>query len=640
MTNVAQQVRSDATRQDPSTPKGTSARGRPRAPIGRRVLRWRPYAVLLGITGLAVAVRYPTLRQPLIEAHAFRQTQTAFTARIFHQSGIDVLHPQVPVLGEPWSIPFEFPLFQVLATVPMNLGVGVDAAMRLTSLLFFITTAVLVWLVVRHVTRSTVSASAATVFFCFSPFSLLWSRTSLMEFLATAAAVGYAWTAIRWWDCRRRPWAFVAALLGVVAMLVKLTTGLFWVLPIAGWILSDDRGGGLRERVRRALHPGLAGIVGPGLVAGLLWTRHADAVKGGTSTTVWLTSSHLTEWNFGTVAQRSLAQHWITVFDRMEQLLVGRYVCIALVVAALVLTTRRWFWLSIVATALAPILVFFNLYVVHDYYLAAVSPAIAMLLGAGVGDLADRIRSRSFVVPTALGLVALWLVVSLSTTTPYWRAGYKQVDLRKEGNPLPFEIADNSRPTDRVVAVGLDWDPTVFYQADRRGTMLVDEAKTGYPTVTLLEDLRRRGYELFVSPNPAADPIQWSTTWPWVGAVSPHVYRLGERSVDVEGAIAVATSDSGAFDEARAIGRIVGEAIEVPCSSGAEVPAGPGALWLRLAPSAPGVRVTVDAAVAPLPASAVIVHPSVTGSSVRVTCAGAESLLIVTAVVGPPPRSG
>ena len=35
----------------------------------------------------------------------FRQTQTAYTARIYHEQGIDLLHPKLPVLGEPFEVP-------------------------------------------------------------------------------------------------------------------------------------------------------------------------------------------------------------------------------------------------------------------------------------------------------------------------------------------------------------------------------------------------------------------------------------------------------------------------------------------------------------------------------------------------------
>ena len=76
------------------------------------MVRWLP-AVLLVFT---VLIHLPTFDQPLVERHNFRQTQTAFTARIYHEEGIDLFDPKLPVLGPPWEVPFEFPLFQAAAS--------------------------------------------------------------------------------------------------------------------------------------------------------------------------------------------------------------------------------------------------------------------------------------------------------------------------------------------------------------------------------------------------------------------------------------------------------------------------------------------------------------------------------------------
>ena len=102
---------------------------------------------------LAALVVYvaPTLHAPLLEGHVFRQTQTAWTAREFREEGIDFLHPKLPVFAALFEAPFEFPLFQALAMLPMDLGVAEDTALRLTCLVCFVLTALLLWGLVRHV---------------------------------------------------------------------------------------------------------------------------------------------------------------------------------------------------------------------------------------------------------------------------------------------------------------------------------------------------------------------------------------------------------------------------------------------------------------------------------------------------------
>jgi 4-amino-4-deoxy-L-arabinose transferase-like glycosyltransferase len=87
-------------------------------------------------------------------------------------------------------VPFEFPLFQAAASAVMDFGVADDRAMRVTGLACFLLTALLLFGLVRHV-AGRVSAFAALAAFVFTPFALVWGRASLMEYLATAGAVGF-----------------------------------------------------------------------------------------------------------------------------------------------------------------------------------------------------------------------------------------------------------------------------------------------------------------------------------------------------------------------------------------------------------------------------------------------------------------
>lgn len=52
----------------------------------------------------------------IFDFHGFRQAQTAISANSILYGG-PILHYETPVLGPPWSIPFEFPLYQVLVAL-------------------------------------------------------------------------------------------------------------------------------------------------------------------------------------------------------------------------------------------------------------------------------------------------------------------------------------------------------------------------------------------------------------------------------------------------------------------------------------------------------------------------------------------
>src|SRR5690242_6357999 len=53
------------------------------------------------------------INQPIADLHQFRQTQTAITAYWMAKGGPWLAY-ETPVLGYPWSIPFEFPVYQYL----------------------------------------------------------------------------------------------------------------------------------------------------------------------------------------------------------------------------------------------------------------------------------------------------------------------------------------------------------------------------------------------------------------------------------------------------------------------------------------------------------------------------------------------
>src|SRR5215471_6317421 len=74
---------------------------------------------------------------PIVERHGFRQSQTAISA-YWLSRGTPFLAYETPVLGPPWSIPFEFPLYQWLVSLwSRATSTPIDQSGRVISLLFF-----------------------------------------------------------------------------------------------------------------------------------------------------------------------------------------------------------------------------------------------------------------------------------------------------------------------------------------------------------------------------------------------------------------------------------------------------------------------------------------------------------------------
>jgi hypothetical protein len=392
--------------------------------------------------------RLPTLTEALVEVHAFRQTQTAYTALEYHRFGIDLLQTPLPTMGPPWVVPFEFPLFQAAAALVMDAGVPTDLALRLTSLAFFVLSAGLLAAIIRLELGDRVAA-LTLVAFVIAPLGLLWSRTSTIETLAVAASLASVLGALRW-DRGGSRWDLAMGIgFGILAALVKITTAAVWLVPAL-------------LLLRRSRLMAVA-IVGVSLGAGLVWTAYADAIKAASPAIAGLvsTTTSMRIWNFGTLAQRLDPATWLTMAGWAVGLLVPLLILAPRVLGA----SRLGLWA--IGTLLLGPLVLTNLYAVHDYYWMAIAPAMAILVGLVIQRLLTMPDRRA----ARIRLMGAGVLVGLSFIAyPRWINAYNGTDelgtLR-----LAAEIRSETAPGDLVAISGQDWSPAVLFYADRRGYM-------------------------------------------------------------------------------------------------------------------------------------------------------------------------
>ena len=576
----------------------------------------------LALTVFVLAV-VRTLDQPLLEAHGFRQTQTAYTARIYHQDGIDLLHPKLPVLGEPFEVPFEFPLFQAAASVVMDAGVDDDVAMRLTGLVCFLLTATLLNGLVRHVADRP-SAVAALVAFLATPFALIWGRTSMIEYLATAGAVGFAWATVAWRENRRPEVAGLALVAWLVGMLVKPTTAAFWLLPALGYRTTNPRA---TSRGRTAAV--LALLVLVPLAATALWTRHADAIKAASPVTDWLTSSELEDWNFGSLSQRFDRGVWGVIVGRVVVHVIGLagVALLAVALVALARSAQRLFWVGVVLAGALPPLVFTNLYLVHDYYLAAVTPALAALLGFAAGFIWRHLPPKAPIRAIAAVTGLLLAASTVGFDHAYWRHAW-------DGEPdratlaLARQLARVSEPDDRIGVIGLDWSPAVLYYADRWGLMIVDQREA-----EALAALHRERYHRVLVRQPEETDLRALARWRWVASLSENVYGVADGMEELPTSPLLATDSANI-----AAGRPLRHGLHIRCDGRpATIPSGAHGTLVRVANVGSTTQVSAADGLAPLPARrAILLSPELaTHGTIALRCSGPPLTVDVSAAVFP-----
>ena len=406
--------------------------------------------------------------------HLFRQTHVTFMIREY-MSDFFQLSP-LPIFGPPWQLPLEFPLFEWVAALGgQAFGLSPLIAGRLLALICFETCGVLAaYLALRWFS---VSASITTmILFQFLPFGFQWGNAPLIEFLAVAGVMVAIVAADTWKNHRQRLWLAIASLGMLVAFLVKPPTAIAWLPAYCAVAAAWTQKGFVRsnlERSRLLIPPVL------GLAAAFIWTRYADSVKAANPFTAYQTSSKLTEWNFGTAAQRLEFKTWQTVFGYSSAIIGFWPFFIALLVFGLYVWSRRPELIGLSITLLIGPLIFFNLYYRHSYYQCAIYPALVIVMGAGVGALIRLASSgeklSSGGTPLLKALLVAQMSVAIALITAWKSPAGTEISARQFVGPRDIPIANEIAATPQgsgVILVGCDWDPRYLYFGGRRGLMI------------------------------------------------------------------------------------------------------------------------------------------------------------------------
>ena len=424
----------------------------------------RPWTWAVGLMGLYVIGVLPSIGQSLLESHAFRQTQTAYTAVLYAERGIDLLRPPLPILGPPGIIPLEFPLFQAAGALLMGTGLEADLVMRLTGLAAFLGTAVAVFALARRL-MSPLAALVALAAFLFNAHAWVYGRASLIEYLAAGAGVAFLYFALRWVEeASARHW-LLAVVAGCVATLVKITTGAFYLLPALLLRTRDGRWG--------FQSPMVWALVGSAAAIGLAWSAYAQGVRAETPASDFLALQNQPAWLFGTIAQRLDPGEWRLPLVAILTLTGSGLVAWA---PMALLQSRQAaqspFAVALWGVAVAMPLVMFNLYVVHDYYYAAIAPLIAIAIGFGVERLIAH-RSRRWAKRTMVGLAGAWLATIIGLFGS-WTIIYGTPSEEERAMRVATFIAEHSDPDDWVIQRGVGWNPSFLYYARRHGIAVPD----------------------------------------------------------------------------------------------------------------------------------------------------------------------
>jgi hypothetical protein len=440
--------------------------------VGRFVRRELTFErFLLGLLALALLVDLAVLCrgvfQPLLDQYFARQTQTALTSYWLIRGG-PILAYETPVAGFPWSLPFEFPVYQILVALFSNTGVPLDAAGRIVSFVFFVGCLWPMSVLLRALRFDNVAFLCVAVLFLLCPLYLYWGRTFMVE--TCALFFSFLWLAYlaRFLVAPTLASVGIATLAGSLGALAKSTTFPAFVM-LGGVLFLKEchvawKGRAAGEQVRE-LSLALFAIAVP-LAVGAAWSMYSDTIRANNEIGALMSNSALAQWIFGTWEQRVGVRLWRDViWGRALSDAFGYAAIPAVGLIGLSLLSRRYAYavLAAVAAFLVPFLMFTNLHIVHFYYQTA--NAIFIIAAAGLAVASLIHISRNWV-----GLLGLAVLVAGQLI--YFRSVYAIYLTHDFSGEQHFKIAKLARTQTELgaslIVIGDDWSSTIPYYAERK----------------------------------------------------------------------------------------------------------------------------------------------------------------------------
>lgn len=422
------------------------------------------FAVCLLFNVWATRVGWESKNLPGLE---FRQAQTAISAYFIQQDHDFSLAYPTPVLGKPWSIPMEFPLYQWTVVTVSNLtGLDLTKTGRVVSQVCFYLGLPAVFLLLG---RMGVAAGRrwlvlAVVVTC--PFYIFYSRAFLMETMVLMFSLWF-WVAFEEAvERRQRGWLLLAVLAGSGAGLVKVTTFLLYLLP-TGWWAVRRLWAGRSDRRWRGDFIWMALAVALPFALTLWWLHFADAIKALNPSAQFIREANLRDFNWGTWTTRfSLEmwrQKWVIITEKLSwSPLLGGAVVLTLLTArqrgADILRLLLWFS--------AVLMIFPVLYALHEYYFIANTMLLLMAMGLVLVGMAESRRPVWLVV---LALLAFTGGQAFCYLDGYYQS---QKGISWGGNELTRSLRGLTMPDEVLLVTGQDWNSIGPYYAQRRALMI------------------------------------------------------------------------------------------------------------------------------------------------------------------------
>ena len=444
-----------------------------------RERHWPALAVLLA---LGAALRLLYLFNPYLDAHGWRQVDTAAIARNFYDGSLNPFYPRVDWGGVNNAVETEFPLLPWLIALVARVVGFHDWVGRLIVVAFSLALIVAVYRLALKIDGRVAVARAAALVIAMSPAAVFFGRTVmpdtpmlLFTVLSLTAFIGFARDGVS-----RDLWAGAAWL--ALACLAKIPAAIVG-LPIVVALLRFRGVGVLRDA--RVWAAGAAAVL-----VTAAWYWHASRLYDETGLTFGILGAPAKTYPawISPGPWPSVFSKWSTVdlltdsrfYERMFARLYHFHLTPVVLIAA---TFGAWIWRAparVVVHAWLAAMVLFVLVAgeghrAHDYYQLPFAAIGGLYFGAVAWPLMDAAWLRE----RGLGTVAragVWVSGILLAVSAFYYSGVTQTHFRSQG--LDARTQQAAAALDAVIgdgelAIVVDdygiTSPILFYYARLKG---------------------------------------------------------------------------------------------------------------------------------------------------------------------------
>lgn len=351
--------------------------------------------IFLFILGLSsIFLRFSHLGSPLIEPHPWRQTQTALTTYGFFHKQVNFWFYESPFQGKLWSFVFEFPLYQEITALLMRTGLGIEVSSRIVSNVFFLLGTVFLFLIVLEL-FSKAAALWTAFFYSISPFNIIFSRTALIDNFVQCLLLGSLFFFIKGLKEPKFSFWFFSTVLGALAAASKIT---IWFAPWAILGVFSVLYFYKNPKVDRKSVLLFMGI-GLQLIAYLAWSKWTDSQRGQSGFEV------NRSWIMGEWSARFELWRWIKIGKWVFRNILADWMVVPFFLGLGALRAKPGLSAALAFIVFAPLILFFNVYTYHDYYLIAQAPFLAFIAGLGMSHLRELSRAKKRFALISMGLL-------------------------------------------------------------------------------------------------------------------------------------------------------------------------------------------------------------------------------------------